>query len=406
MHRGRVTLVGKRLNQEGHIRQRADGRWEGRLSFLDEHTGQRKRLSFYAPTEAAVAAKVREARKRLEAGDPAKDATMTVAAWCERWCDVTLEASSRKPTTKQLMRGLIRSHVLDTKLGRKPLAKLRASDFDEWVLELRRKTRTVAGVEQRALSDASIQRVFRVVSVVLDGAVRDSHLAVNPARKVERITAERKEARVLSAAEVSAILSAAKAMDEDPRGHRTHNFALFATIAATGMRKGEALALRWADVDFDEGTIAVRGTLSRVGSDLVVTTPKTSRSRRVLAPADGVMRLLKSHKAAQAEDRLRAGNQWHDTGHVFTTALGEPRDPRAVLRSIVAAARRAGVDDVDVHTLRHSAATAMLEQGTHLKAVSELLGHAGTQITADTYAHLTAPTARKALDGLGASIGL
>lgn len=395
----------KRFNGEGTFRERPDGRWEGRLAYTDDD-GVRRRLSFYGSSEADARKKVRTAARRLEEGETAKDSAVTVAAWCDEWCRTTLEASSRKPTTKSLMRSLIRSHVTTAKIGSVPLAKLRPSHFDAWLLELRRKTKTVDGVAVRSLSESTIARVFRVLSVVLEGAVRDGELAANPARKVERVSAERSEARVLSAVEVGAILRAAKDMDADPRGRRSHNYALFATIAATGIRKGEALALRWSDVDFDAGTIAVRGTLSRVGGALIVTTPKTTKSRRVLAPAEGVMRLLKSHRVSQLEDRLHAGDRWHDSGHVFTTGTGEPRDPRGVLRSIVAAARRAGIADVDVHTLRHSAATAMLEQGTHLKAVSELLGHAGTQITADTYAHLTAPTARKALDGLSAAIGI
>jgi integrase len=304
------------------------------------------------------------------------------------------------------MRSLIGSHVLTSHLGKIHLAKLRPTHIEAWIVELRRKTRTVAGDRRRALSESSIARVFRVLSVVLDGAVRDGRLAANPTHKVARLSAERAEARVLSAAEVVAILHAARDMDADPKGHRSHNHALFATIAATGMRKGEALALRWADVDFDKGTITIRGTLSRVNGELVVTTPKTAKSRRVLTPAEGVMRLLRAHRVAQIEDRLHAGDQWRDSGHIFTTGIGSPRDPRGVLRSMVAAARRAGVDDVHVHSLRHTAATAMLEQGIHVKAVSELLGHAGTQITTDVYAHLTSPTAKKALDGLGAAIGL
>jgi len=401
--------MGKRDNREGTYRERKPGQWEGRLAYTDD-AGVRQRVSFYGPTKRAVAAKVKEAVARLDRGDPAKDAVMTVAAWCDVWCSTTLEASSRKPTTKALMRSLIESHVKTAKIGAVPLAKLRGQHFDAWLLELRAKTKTRktpdGSVNVRALSDASVQRVFRVLAVVLDGAVRDGHLAVNWARKVDRPTAERHDARVLSPDEVRRILVAAQAMDDDPRGWSTHNFPLFALIAATGMRKGEALALRWDDVDFDAGTVHVRGTLSRVDGRLMVTSPKTRTSRRVLPVANGVVRVLRAHRTAQLEDRMRAANVWEDTGHVFTTGFGKPLDPRSVLRSIQAAARRAGVDDVDVHTLRHSAATVMLDGGVHLKAVSELLGHAGTQVTADIYAHLTQPTARKALDGLGAAIGI
>jgi integrase len=127
---------------------------------------------------------------------------MTIAAWCAEWCATTLEASDRKPTTKAPMRSLIRSHVTTTKIGDVPLAKLRPSHYDAWLLELRRK----------ALSPATVQRVFRVLAVVLDGAVRDDHLAYNPARKVTQPTVERHDARVLSAEKVRRILEAAQAL--------------------------------------------------------------------------------------------------------------------------------------------------------------------------------------------------
>ncbi|WP_322409146.1 site-specific integrase [Microbacterium invictum] len=401
--------MGKRFNGEGTFRERKPGLWEGRLGYTDED-GVRRRLSCYAPTERAARAKVREAAARIERGDPAKDSAKTVAQWCDHWCATTLEASTRKPTTKALMRSLINSHVKSARIGAVPLAKLRPSHFDSWVIDLRRKekplTSTNPQAKARALSDATIQRVFRVLSVVLDGAVRDGALAVNPARKVDQPRADRSEARVLNAREIRALLDAARAIDQDPRGWRTHSYPLFALIAATGMRKGEALALRWQDIDLDAATVTVRGTLSRVDGKLIVTAPKTRASRRVLPISQGAVQLLRTHRVAQLEDRMRAANVWVDSGHVFTTALGAPIDPRNVLRSIQAAARRAGVQDVDVHALRHSAATVMLDGGVHLKAVSTLLGHAGTQITGDIYAHLTAPTARKAIDDLGAAIGL
>jgi integrase len=399
--------MSKRHNGEGTFTQRKNGTWQARLSYIDDD-GVSHRLSFYGRTQTEAARKLREARKRIEAGDPAKDAAVTVARWCDMWCATTLEASSRKPTTKALMRTLIGSHIKTAKIGAVPLAKLRPSHVDAWVLELRSKTRTMDGIAVRALSDSTVQRVFRVLRVVIDGAVRDKLLAVNPVAKVEQPAAERHEARVLAPAEVAAILTQAKAMDNERKAGEsaTHWHALFATIAATGLRKGEALALRWDDVDLPAGTIAVRGTLSRVAGALIVTTPKTRSSRRVLAPSEGVMRMLRAHRLAQLEDRMRAGSVWAGSGHVFASAAGTPIDPRNVLRSFTAACARANVSGATVHTLRHSAATAMLDDGVHLKAVSQLLGHAGTQITADTYAHLTASTARKAMDGLGVALGL
>ena len=405
--------MGKRQNREGTFSRRPNGTWQARLGFTDEE-GRQHRVSVYGATQAEAREKLIEVRSRVSAGRPARDARITVAAWCDLWASTTLAASSRRQSTKSLMWTLLRKHVKPTALGRLALARLRPSHIDAWVIELRARTRSVPGpdggpVAVRALGDASIHRTFRVLRLLLDGAVRDGLMAKNPALAVEPPSASRTEARVLSTDEVLRILNAAGELDSlrlERGGYRTHHRAFLALVAATGLRKGEALALRWDDVDLRHGTVTVRGTLSRLEGSLVVTPPKTRASRRILAPSAGVIALLEAHRAAQNVDRQRAEGTWIETGHVFTTANGKPLDPRSALRAFTVAAERAGIRDASVHTLRHSAATAMLDGGVHLKAVSELLGHAGTQVTAEVYAHLTTRTARSAMDSLGESLGL
>jgi integrase len=154
------------------------------------------------------------------------------------------------------------------------------------------------------------------------------------------------------------------------------------------------------------GRCGVAATLGRIGDRLVISEPKTERSRRTVPLNPAVVALLRKHRAAQKAERLRIGDQWTDSGLVFTTELGGPVDPRNLLRVIEGAARAAGVPGVGVHTLRHSAAVAWLEAGVHIKAVADLLGHSSVAITGDVYGHTSDDTARAAVDHLAGWLGL
>jgi integrase len=137
---------------------------------------------------------------------------------------------------------------------------------------------------------------------------------------------------------------------------------------------------------------------------LVVTEPKTAKSRRTLPLSPAAVELLHAVRAAQAAERLRAGSAWHQTGYVFTTETGEPCDPRNALRALKIAAHKAGLPSVGLHTLRHSAASVMLTKGVPLKVVSKMLGHASIAITGDIYGHVSPDVSREAVTKLGAAL--
>jgi integrase len=396
--------MSKRANGEGQVRQRVNGTWEARLRYTDPNTGREERASFYAPTAKAARKKMSDARDRLDAGSPVKDATQTVGDWLTHWRATTLAASDRKESTRALYANLCRRHLEPPRFGAIPLDRLRPTDVEALVLAMRAKTKPGRRIDDdtepepvRALSDSTIRQTYTVLRAALDGAVRDGLLARNPAAVIKRPGVERREARHLDADAVAAVLKAAA-------GSRYH--AALSLIAATGLRKGEALALRWDRVDLDAGVLKVAATISRVDRRLIITEPKTDRSRRTVPLNAAVVAMLRRHHTAQKADRLRAGHHWADSGLVFTTELGGPVDPRNLLRVIEAAAKAAKIPGVGVHTLRHSAAVSWLEAGVHIKAVADLLGHSSIAITGDVYGHTSDDTARAAVDGLAGRLGL
>ena len=385
--------MSKRANGEGSIFYReSTGRWYASIVADDPATGERKRTEFSGKTRTEVRKKLKAAEERAEAGAPIRDATATVSAWITEWESNGLEASNRRAGTKSLCKSVAKNHLKPAPFGNVPLDKLRPSHVDALILTLRAKQ-----YQGNALSDATVERVYRVLSVILDDAVRDGLLARNPAAAVKAPTIRRKEARFLEASEVASLLKAAE-------GTRYH--ATLALIAATGLRRGEALALKWDDVNLEAGTMRVRGTLSRSGGALIVTEPKTAKSRRTLPLSPAVVSILKAHRKAQRLERIHAGSEWTETGHVFTTESGKPVEPRNLFRSLIVAAEQVGLEGVGLHTLRHSAATAWLENGINLKAVSDLLGHADIRVAADCYGHVTESTSRAAMDGLSDALGL
>jgi integrase len=268
------------------------------------------------------------------------------------------------------------------------LDKLRPSDVEKLILNL----------QDKGLSDSAIRLVYNVLRIALDGAVRDGLLARNPAAVVAWPGVKRGEAKHLDPGAVMALLRAAE-------GSRYHPVLML--IASTGLRRGEALALSWDHIDLDAGVLKVEATLGRIGKRLVIGQPKTTRSRREIPLSPALVTMLRKHRIAQKEDRLRAGNQWtDDNGLVFRTALGRPIEPNNLLIGIQKAAHKAGVAGVGVHTLRHSAAVAWLESGVHIRAVADLLGHSSIAVTGDIDGHTSDIAARAAIDGLGERLGL
>jgi integrase len=372
----------RRANGEGSVRRRRSGSggWEARLTYIDPVTGERRRESFYGPTQAAVRAKMAAARARVDSGAPVRDSTRTVGDWIGVWCETTLAVSHRAPSTRALYATLATKHLLPAPFGATSLDRLRPSDVE----------RLIAVLRERGLADSTVRQIYTVARLALDTAVRDGLLVRNPAAAVARPGVARTEARHLDNETLTALLDAAK----DSRYH-----PVLVLIAGTGLRRGEALALTWDHVDLDNGTLVIAATLGRIGKRLVISEPKTERSRRQVPLSEVMVTLLRRHRTAQKAERLKAGDQWHEHGLVFCTELGRPVEPRNLLRVIETAAAVAKLDGVGVHTLRHSAAVDWLETGTHIKAVADLLGHSSIAITGDVYGHTTHDVARAAIDG-------
>jgi len=196
--------------------------------------------------------------------------------------------------------------------------------------------------------------------------------------------------------EVHALLDAAK-------GDR---FEAILTVAiAVGLRRGEALGLKWSDIDLDAAVLRVRRALVYVDGDLRFVDPKSKRSRRTIPLPSVSIHALREHRRRQAAQRLAAGPDWDDEDLVFPSATGGPMDPNNLGRHFRALCDRAGIGRVRLHDLRHTCASLLLAQNVHPRVVMEILGHSGIAITMDTYSHVLPELQREAADRMDQALG-
>ncbi len=159
-------------------------------------------------------------------------------------------------------------------------------------------------------------------------------------------------------------------------------------LALTGMRRGEALGLRWQDVDFGEGTMNVSQTYVSISARMRISTPKTRAGRRVITLEPTLLDALREHRARQNERRLALGEVWRDHGLVFASEVGTPIQGRNLLREYATLVRKAGVPDISIHGIRHTVATLAIGAGQDIRTLADLLGHSKTSVTTDIYAHV------------------
>lgn len=356
-------MTPRRDQGTGTIYRHGSG-YRGQLRYIDPETKKPRRASFTGKTKAEVRSKILEARVKLAAKDPVIEARDTLAAAVEAWKPVAW--AGLKPTTVNNM-----NYLVDRRLVAE-LGHLRLRDIDERVI-LAWQDRLIA----EGLSPATVQKARQLLVAVLDKAVERGELRRNKARAVNPPRCSSTEQRWYTSEEVTAILDASA-------GDRVE--ALLAFIAHTGLRKGEALALTWDDIDGAKASI--RGTLARVDGKLIVQTPKTKSSvRRVDLTGEAIAALDLAR--TQQDDDQAASRAWRSTGFVFTTESGEPIDPRNALRSFTRIRNVAGISDGSIHSLRHGFATHLLLAGTPVEVVSKHLGHSRTSITMDVYSHAT-----------------
>jgi integrase len=247
----------------------------------------------------------------------------------------------------------------------------------------------VTGVSGKPLSPASVRRIYSTLRSALNSAVKRRMLAHNPALHVELPRTALYRPVVWDAQQVGIFLDAIQ-------GHRL--YALYGVVVLTGLRRGEALGLRWADVDLDEGVLHVRQQVVAVGTEVRIGPPKTKAGERTVALSEATVAMLREHQARQRRERLAWGEAWQDSGHVFTYEDGRMLRPDHVTHLFRRLTKEAGLPLIRLHNLRHTSASLALAAGVPMKVVSDRLGHSSESITSALYTVVVPAVAREAAE--------
>lgn len=365
----------RRTRGEGTIRQRKDGTWEARFVVgVDPGTGRDIRKSVYARTQKEVRQKMTEALAALDKNDYHEPCKMTVGAWLDIWAETYL--GGVKPHTVRSYTDIIKNH-LKPALNTIPLDTLNAHTIQQFYNALGKEKDGKPG-----LSSKTVKNIHGVLHQALQQAVMLGYIRANPTDACILPRRVKKEIHPLDEEQSKAFLEAIK-------GHRFET--LFTVTLFTGLREGEALGLLWNCLDLENGIMLVDKQLQlekKRGGKYIFVPLKNDRSRTV-ALAPWVIEILKHHRAVQAEQRLRTGPLWENSGLVFTNELGRHLAIHTVYKDFKKIVASIGCPEVRFHDLRHSYAVAALRAGDDIKTVQGTLGHATAAFTLDVYGHVT-----------------
>jgi integrase len=369
--------TGKRGNGEGTIYfQKARERWVAMVSLAD---GKRKAL--YGRTRQEVAQKLHQAVQARHKGALVTGPRQTVAQFLERWLADSVRPTTR-PRTFETYSQKVRLHVVP-EIGNVALVSLTPQHLQK----------LYAQKLESGLAPATVNLIHVVLHRSLKQAKRWGLVGRNVAEDVDAPPRSRLDGsdRAFTASQVAQLLSAM-------RGHRYE--PLWRILLATGVRFGEAAALRWEDVDLDLRTIAIRRTLIRIDGGLQFSPPKTARGRRVIPLPVAAVDTLRAHRERQELDRELEPERWQDLDLVFPNSVGKPLREPAVLSSLHQVLDRAGLPRRRLHDLRHTYATRLFANNAHVRAVQELMGHSRSDMTLEIYASSVPEVLRSAADSL------
>jgi integrase len=339
-------------------------------------TGEDPKSHKYTQSWTTVKGTKKEAETRLaemlhqiDTGSYIRPGKTTVGDFLQKWLG-DYGRANLQPKSFERYQSIVNKHLIPA-LGDIKLLQLKPEHLQKhYVAQL-----------GAGLSPSTVRYDHVVIHKALQTAIKWGVVPHNVADGVDIPRSRHREMQVWDKAEMSRFLEAVKT---------TPYYAMFYLALFTGMRRSELLALRWQDIDFSGGEVSVnRGLLQLEDGSFMFTEPKSAKSRRTIALPPSSLEVLQEHKSKIVSNRLMIDLPLKERDLIFSTIDGKPLRPNTVSRAWTILATRAGVKVIRFHDARHTHATLLLQAGVNIKVVQERLGHAGIQITLDTYCHVT-----------------
>ncbi len=383
----------------GHIRRRGKKSWELKFDLgTDPVTGSRKtRYHSVKGTKREAESKLTELMAAASKGFYVDPSRLTVWDFLDRW-ERDWAKDNISPKSAERYHQLLDAHVRP-EIGAIRIQKLLPGHLAELYAKLLRDGRRRPTESQTGLATATVRYVHRVLHRAFGHAVQWGVLPSNPCEAVDCPKAAAPEIEILTETQVADVLSKL-------RGRSM--YVLASVGLATGMRRGELLALRWQDLDLDAGRIQIERSLEQTTPQagtadplarrgLRFKLPKTKRGRRQITLPASIVTELRAHKKRQAEQRLAAGlGRDADGSLVFRQPDGEPLLPNSISTEWRRLVADLGLPKVSLHAWRHTHASQLIASGMDILTISRRLGHAKPSITLDIYGHLFSASDDKA----------
>lgn len=364
----------KRANGEGSIYKRKDGRWCG--AYYD-NSPTPKRHTVYGKTQADVRKKIKERLENPEINS-SKESTYTLEKWISFYL-LNYKKNEVKETTLDTYLGIYRKHIQGTRIGKMKLKSITSNDFQKFY----------NGKVSEKYNAKTVRHIYILINTALNKAVQLKYIIENTNDAVVIPKCQKYYADVLNAEQVSKIFREAK---EDPL------YPIVALTMCTGLRKGEVMALKWENINFEERELYVVGNLCRVANDNdkdkttyteKILMPKTENSKRTIPLIDAAVEALRIQQHNQMQQKEENKTLFADQGFVFTEDDGRTIRQRGFMDRYHDFLERYNLPSIRFHDLRHTFASLLLEAGESPKVIQELLGHTSITTTMDIYTHIT-----------------